>query len=61
MKCFSYYRKSQEAEDRQVMSLASQDEEAETLVASDPDITVVERFEEAMSAKQPGHPNSMKC
>ena len=56
MKCFIYCRKSQEAEDRQVMSLASQGDEIDRLLASDPALTVVERIEEAMSAKQPGRP-----
>lgn len=56
MKCFVYCRKSQEAEDRQVMSLQSQADEIDRLVNSNPNITVIERFEEAMSAKQPGRP-----
>lgn len=56
MKCFIYCRKSQEAEDRQVMSLESQDDEANRLITADPTIKIVERLEEAMSAKQPGRP-----
>jgi len=56
MKCFIYCRKSQEAEDRQVMSLQSQQDEIERLIAADPNITVVDAYCEAFSAKQPGRP-----
>ncbi|MCB1470431.1 MAG: recombinase family protein [Rhizobiaceae bacterium] len=56
MKYFVYCRKSQEAEDRQVMSLASQAEEIDRIITSDPTIEVVDRYEEAYSAKQPGRP-----
>lgn len=56
MKCFIYCRKSTEAEDRQVMSLASQADEIERLIASDLNLTIVHRYEEAYSAKQPGRP-----
>ena len=38
------------------MSLEAQNDEAKSLVAGDPAIIVVERFEEAKSAKQPGRP-----
>ena len=56
MKCFIYCRKSTEAEDRQVMSLASQADEIERLIAGDTNLTIVHRYEEAYSAKQPGRP-----
>ncbi|MBB4302831.1 DNA invertase Pin-like site-specific DNA recombinase [Rhodobium orientis] len=56
MKYFIYCRKSQEAEDRQVMSLASQNEEIDRLIEGDGEVTIVDRYEEAFSAKQPGRP-----
>ena len=56
MKYFIYCRKSQEAEDRQIMSLDSQSEEIERLIAGENNITIVERYEESFSAKQPGRP-----
>ncbi|MCB1474837.1 MAG: recombinase family protein [Rhodobiaceae bacterium] len=56
MKYFVYCRKSQEAEDRQVMSLASQADEIDRLIAADHTIEIVDRYDEAFSAKQPGRP-----
>jgi len=54
MKYFVYCRKSQEAEDRQVMSLESQRDEINKIIASDPTIEIIDIYEEAYSAKNPG-------
>lgn len=56
MKYFIYARKSQEAEDRQILSLQSQRDEVQQIADTDPDIEVVEVLEEAFSAKAPGRP-----
>ncbi len=56
MKYFIYCRKSQEAEDRQVLSLESQSDEIARAFGADGDIEIADRFVEAYSAKQPGRP-----
>ncbi|MEQ8401108.1 MAG: recombinase family protein [Roseitalea porphyridii] len=56
MRYFIYNRKSQEAEDRQVMSLDSQLAENRQLVTGVPDIDIVDTYTEAFSAKAPGRP-----
>ena len=53
MKYFLYTRKSEEDKNRQVQSIETQTKE---LRQRFPDLTIVDEFEEARTAKQPGRP-----
>jgi len=56
MRYFIYCRKSSEGEERQVLSLASQQEALAKAFDGKPDIEIVGVYEEAKSAKTPGRP-----
>jgi site-specific DNA recombinase len=56
MRYFIYCRKSSEGEERQVLSLASQQEALAKAFGGNSDIEIVGVFEEAKSAKTPGRP-----
>jgi DNA invertase Pin-like site-specific DNA recombinase len=56
MKYFVYCRKSSESEDRQVLSIESQKSELLDSFAKRADVQIIQIFEEARSAKEPGRP-----
>lgn len=54
LRCLVYCRKSTEDEDRQVMSIPSQQDELAARFPESDQVEIVERAEESMSAKEPG-------
>ena len=54
MKYFVYCRKSTESEDRQILSIDSQQAELQRAFSATPDIEIVEIFRESASAQAPG-------
>ncbi len=56
LRYFIYCRKSQESEDRQAVSIASQKSEILKKFGADQSVKIIDTFEESMSAKSPGRP-----